>query len=189
MLDRFLEPIEMAGDPLGDGYQAYRMDGHSRPDMRIDVGLGTCNCCDYFLSGSNTVVLIEDTRLIDSMQSYKERYNYIPDEHLNQFVDEQVVQENKIKVYGSMLVLCRLAAKYPEARNMLQPQEKKYEFWLVTSDIDIETTEDMLQLDSKKDLLFNGLRSVLTGKLLHNVAIIPSSDLLKSRLAEHAINP
>ena len=188
MLDRFLEPIRVAGESLGEGYQAYRMDGHSRPDMRIDVGLGTCNCCDYFLSGSNTVVLIEDTRLIDSMQSYKERYNSIPDEHLiNKFVDERVVQENRIKVYGSMLVLCRLAAKYPEARNMLQPQEKKYEFWLVTSGI--ETTEYMLQLDNKKDLLFNGLSSVLTGKLIHNVDIIPSSDLLKSRLAEHAINP
>ena len=186
MLDRFLEPIEMAGDPLGDGYQAYRMDGHPKPDMRIDVGLGTCNCCDYFLSGSNTVVLIEDTRLIDSMQRQKELHNYIPDEHLNKFVEERVVQENRIKVYGSMLVLCRLAAKYEEARNMLQPQEKKYEFWLVTSGI--ETTEDMLQLDSKKDLLFNGLSSVLTGKLIHNVDIIPSPDLLKSRLAEYAVN-
>ena len=186
MLDRFLESIRVAGESLGEEYQAYRMDGHSRPDMRIDVGLGTCNCCDYFLSGSNTVVLIEETRLIDSMQSQKNQYSYIPDEHLDQFVEERVVQENRIKVYGSMLVLCRLADKYEEARNMLQPQEKKYEFWLVTSGI--ETTEDMLQLDSKKDLLFNGLRSVLTGKVIDNVDIIPSSDHLKSKLAEHAVN-
>ena len=185
MLDRFLESIRVAGESLGEGYQAYRMDGHSRPDMRIDVGLGTCNCCDYFLSGSNTVVLIEETRLIDSMQSQKVQYNYIPDEHLDQFIEERVVQENRIKVYGSMLVLCRLAAKYAEARNMLQPQEKKYEFWLVASGMN--TTEDSIQLDNKKDLLFNGLRSVLTGKIIDNVDIIPS-DQLASKLAEYSAN-
>ena len=181
MLDRFLESIRVAGESLGEEYQAYRMDG--KPDMRIDVGLGTCNCCDYFLSRGNTVVLIEETRLIESMQSQRDQYNYIPDNYLERFVDERVVQENRIKVYGSMLVLCRLADKYAEARNVLQPQAKKYEFWLVTSGI--ETTEDLIQLDSKKDLLLNGLRSVLTGQIMDNVDIIPS-DQLASTLAEYS---
>ena len=184
-LDRFLEAIRVAGQSLGEEHQAYRMDGHTKPDMRIDVGLGTCNCCDYFLSRGNTVVLIEETRLIESMQSQRDQYHYIPDNYLERFVDERVVQENRIKVYGSMLVLCRLAAKYVEARNMLQPQTKKYEFWLVTSNI--QTPEDSLQLDSKKDLLFDGLRSVLTGQIVDNVDIIPS-DHLAPKLAEYAAN-
>ena len=184
MLDRFLESIRVAGESLGEEHQAYRMDGTSPDrDMRKEAGLGTCNCCDYFLSGSDTVVLIEETRLIDSMQSQKEQYNYIPDEHLDQFVEERVVQENRIKVYGSMLVLCRLAAVCQEAQTLLQA--KKYEFWLVTSGI--ETTEDLIQLDSKKDLLFNGLRSVLTGQIIDNVDIIPS-DQLASKLAGYAAN-
>ena len=41
-LEKFLEPIELAGTPLKD-HRAYRMDGESpQPDMRKDVGLGPC---------------------------------------------------------------------------------------------------------------------------------------------------
>ena len=56
-LEKFLEPIELAGTPLQD-HHAYRMDyKQSRPDMRLEVGLGTCNCCDYFMLSQDDTIL------------------------------------------------------------------------------------------------------------------------------------
>ena len=76
-LEKFLEPIELAGTPLQD-HHAYRMDyKQSRPDMRLEVGLGTCNCCDYFmLSQDDTIILIEETRLIDQHRDLQNEYHY-----------------------------------------------------------------------------------------------------------------
>ena len=59
---QFLEEIEIADRPLGSRYKAYRMDGgRQKPDMRAEIGLGTCHCCDYFKMRGNVIILIEDT--------------------------------------------------------------------------------------------------------------------------------
>ncbi len=109
--DQFLEPIKVAGESLGDIHQAYRMDGNSpKPDMRRDAGLGTCNCCDYFMfAEDHIVVLIEETRLLEQVENLKIQYDYLEDNDKEKFVKKYIRQENKLKVYGSMLVLCRLA--------------------------------------------------------------------------------
>ena len=42
------------------------MDGMCpEPNMRSTVGLGDCNCCDYFASKDNIIVLIEETQLME----------------------------------------------------------------------------------------------------------------------------
>ena len=79
MLDKFLEPIVVAGRPLGGthphtGWTAT----HQLPDMRIKAGLGSCNCCDYFMHGNNdTVVLIEETQLVRQIKELKSQYRYL----------------------------------------------------------------------------------------------------------------
>ncbi len=48
--EEYSEPIRIAGRVLDEGLQAYRMDSaENNKEMRIDVGLDTCSCCDYFL--------------------------------------------------------------------------------------------------------------------------------------------
>ena len=102
-LNKFLEPIEIAGKPLDKKFQAYRMDG--QPDMRKDAELGTCACCDYFVTNTDSIVLIEETELLKSIQGWKKEVEYLNDNDQKNFVDEKVKTENRLKVYGALLLL------------------------------------------------------------------------------------
>ena len=186
MLDKYLEPIEVAGQPLGEKHQAYRMDGTSpQPDMRKEAGLGTCNCCDYFMLRKDAAaILIEETSLMGQIKNLKSEYRYLQVDDQTEFVNKYIRDENKLKVYGSMLVLCRLAAACKEAKQMLKT--KKYRFWLVVSGMN--TQEEKIVFDNLRDRLSNELRSVLTGKILDDVEIIPSS-VFAAKLSQHAPTP
>ena len=75
-LKRYLVPITVADEDLGDSYHAYKMDNEAGPDMRIDVGLGTCNCCDYFQIIDNKIYLIEEKQFV-------EQYKHLKSQHKN----------------------------------------------------------------------------------------------------------
>ena len=45
------------------------------PDMRTHVGLGSCNCCDYFLIHEDKVVLVEETQLADTIKAIGKKYS------------------------------------------------------------------------------------------------------------------
>ena len=156
-LREFLELIEVAGEPLGKEHKAYRMDGEApRPDMRRKADLGPCNCCDYFIFSKedDSVVLIEETQLIRQIKHLKSKFNYLKDSDQIEFIKRSIREENKLKVYGSMLVLCRLASV---CKNL--HQTKKYKFWLIASGI--ESEEDTILIDNLKDRLLNDLRTVI----------------------------
>ena len=72
-LKQFLEPIKIADKTIGNKYKAYKMDSScEKNDMRKMVGLGTCHCCDYFLSKDGFVILIEETRLLKRVDKIRE---------------------------------------------------------------------------------------------------------------------
>ena len=64
--DKFLETIKLAEKAMEGGQEAYKMDS-DKNGMRHFVGLGECNCFDYFLPCKNSIALIEETRLKESM--------------------------------------------------------------------------------------------------------------------------
>ena len=173
-LSKFLQPIELAGTPL-QNHHAYRMDDTKQSNMRKDVGLGTCNCCDYFLISNGTVVLVEETQLLQQIEDLKNEYNYLRGTDQTEFIKKDIRRENWLKAYGSMLVLCRLASVCKEARNLLGT--KKYKFWLVVSDTnmtDAEEFEAKIIFDHLKDNLYRDLKSLLSGKIVADVEIVPS---------------
>ena len=174
-LKKFLQPITLAHKPL-QNHQAYRMDDTSeQSDMRKDVGLGTCNCCDYFLISNGTVVLIEETQLLRHIKRLKNKYNYLRGTDQMDFMKEDIRRENWLKAYGSMLVLCRLVAVCKEAKDLFGT--KKYKFWLVVSDTnmtDAEESDAQIIFDHLKDNLYLDLKSLLSGKIVADVEIIPS---------------
>ena len=182
-LEKFLEPIELGGTPLED-HHAYRMDyKQSHPDMRLEVGLGTCNCCDYFmLSKDDTIILIEETRLIEQHRNLQNEYHYLESTDQKQFIDRYIRQENQLKAYGSVLVLCRLSAVCEDAKELLEA--KKYKFWLIVSGMN-ETQDTIFFNNLKIDLLSN-LRSVLSRQIVDEVEILPADEFV-SKLSEHAI--
>ena len=186
-LSKFLQPIRLARKPL-QNHRAYRMDDTSeQSDIRKEVGLGTCNCCDYFLISNGTVVLIEETRLLQKIEDLKNEYNYLRGTDQMDFIKEDIRRENWLKAYGSMLVLCRLVAVCKEARNLLGT--KKYKFWLVVSDTnmtDAEEFEANMIFDHLKDNLYLDLKSLLSGKIVDDVEIVPSPDLFVRKLPKQA---
>ena len=169
-LSKFLQPITLAGESLPD-HRAYRMDDTSEhSDMRKDVGLEPCNCCDYFLISDGVVVLIEETELRRQIEDLKNEYHYLSGTDQTEFIDEKILRENRLKAYGSMLVLCRLVAINTEARNLLGT--KKYKFWLVVSDEYGPQTARFFR--NWKDRFVNDLKSGLGKEIVDDVEIVPS---------------
>lgn len=189
-LEKFLEPIEIAGSPL-ENHRAYRMDGTSpKPDMRQEAKLGTCKCCDYFkFDDDDTIVLIEETQLMKKITDLKSEYHYLEDNHQTEFVRKHIRDENKLKVYGAMLVLCRLAAVCENVKDLLQTKNgklKKYKFWLVVSGMETEDAARMF--DHLKGQLRKELRSTLRDKILGRVEILPSHAFV-TKLSEQSATP
>ena len=184
-LDKFLEPIEIAGKPPDEKYQAYRMDdGSDKPDMRKDAGLGECNCCDYFVTNTDSIILIEETKLLESIKSWKNGIQYLNDDDQKNFVSEKVKTENRLKVYGSLLVLSRLINKCAEVSNLVG--EKKYCFWLVVSGL--STPEDKIYIDNLKDHFTTSLGAALSREVIDKVEVFPSN-YLEGKLSANAATP
>ena len=182
-LDSFREKHNVSS---GKGFEAFRMDSTKKaeglPDMRTHVGLGSCNCCDYFLIHENKVVLVEETQLADTIKTIGKKYSYLNEPHRQKFTVDCVRQENYLKVYGALLVLCRLAAKCREASSLMQ--DKKHDFYLVIKGM--ETEEAKRMFDNLKESLQRQLQSVLTPAVMDNVEVIPSRELLADKLSQHA---
>ena len=182
MLDRFLEPIEMAGVPIGQRYQAYKMDRDKGDDMRRAAGVGKCNCYDYFITQGNVAVLIEETQFSRGYKDLLKKYDYLPEPIRKRHVEGLIRTENRLKAYGSLLVLYRLAAVSSEVRLLLQT--KKYKFWIVASDA--KGSQDTVFINNMEIQLRAELLSVL--KLLtvkskrEAFQIIPTKEKLKEKL-------
>lgn len=173
-LRQFREPIEVADQPIGANYTAYRMDGagSERPDMRLEIGLGTCHCCDYFTIQENSVLLIEETHLLKTIEKYQSEYDsMLEGEKKDRFVNRRIRDENTLKVYGSLLVLCRWAARHNEVAE--STSGKKHNFWLVVSDA--ESADDQIALADIQPILFQSLRSALRGNLIGEVEVLTPS--------------
>ena len=155
---------------MDDRHKAYKMDGEKR-GMRSFVGLGSCNCCDYFLTHGNAVIIIEETRLSESMQSYRDVYNYLDKEDREDFAIKRTREEIRLKAYGSMLVLCRLTEKCPDARNLFQ--NKKYHFWLVAS----AGIGDQKAVDNLHDTALSMLRGALSTEIVDVVEVLSPENL------------
>ena len=170
-LSKFLQPITLAGESLPD-HRAYRMDDTSEhSDMRKDVGLEPCNCCDYFLISDGTVVLIEETQLLRQMKNKKKEYHYLSATDQKEFIEKKIIlQENRLKAYGSMLVLCRLATVCKDAKDLLGT--KKYKFWLVVSDRYWPQNARLFR--NWKGRFFNDLKDILGKEIVDDVEIVPS---------------
>ncbi len=162
-LDKYLMPITLAGYPLDNGVQAYKMDctkDHS--DMRKDVGLGTCNCCDFFQIHEGNILLIEETQLFDSFKDLKIQGLQ------NKEIIRRILLENRLKVYGSMLVLCRLVMKFNSKCSF---SENKHFVFVILVSSQIKNEEDSRFFDDLSTRIRDDLRSSLTKEIVSDVEI------------------
>ena len=182
-LSEFAEPIESICGSL----KAYRMDNTIAtgvPDMRSAAGLGTCECCDYVTvsKDNQSVVLIEETDLGGTIIGFKEKYDYLNDDDQVELLYDTVLRENRLKLYGSILVLCRLSSSRDDVKAFLPNNE--FQFWLVTT---TDSSGAVILMDHLTDRLRNFLKSPLTKEMMNVVDIIPSTKLAE-KLSDEAID-
>ena len=176
-LSQFAEPIESAG-----GVKAYRMDSTTEgSNMRSAAGLGTCECCDYVTvsKDNQSVVFIEETDLESTIVDFKERYDYLSDDDQVDLLYDEVLKEHRLKLYGSMLVLCRLSCSQDEVKEFLP--ENEFQFWLVTTPA---SSDSVILMDHLTDNLRGFLKSPLTKEMMDVVDIIPSTELAERLSAQ-----
>ncbi len=179
-LSQFAEPIRSAGG----GFKAYRMDSTVKEsDMRRAAGLGTCECCDYVTvsKDNQSVVFIEETDLESKIIDFKERYDYLSDADQVDLLYDEVLKEHRLKLYGSMLVLCRLSCSQDEVKEFLP--ENEFQFWLVTTPA---SSDSIILMDHLTDNLRGFLKSPLTKEMMDVVDIIPSTKLAE-KLSDEAM--
>ena len=179
-LDRFIEPITVAKQPIGSKYTAYRIDSTDKnKNMRKMVDLGTCHCCDYFQLKNDVVILIEETQLLEKIEGIKDQYSYLNDDDKTEIANNRIRDRMQLKAYGTMMILSRLVEKFSSARKLIE--NKKCRFWLVASGISSE--DDKKFFDNRKDFLRSALKDVLGGKILDDVDVF-SSENLPSKLSQ-----
>ncbi len=180
-LNKYLSPITVAGKHLGK-FKAYKMDNTS-PDsnMRKDVGLGTCNCCDYFQFKSGKVWLIEETDLtrtyLDQMKNA--HYSQLRQSVRKKLIEDRIRDENRLKVYGSMLVLCRLATKYDCVSEKLK--DKPVIFHLIDSHV--QPDDGLRFYDNFSSKISQDLKGLLSSQLVEDVEIL-NSIMMQEKLSD-----
>ena len=109
--------------------KAYRMDGTTPgKNMRSPARLGTISCCDYlYISDEENFSLIEDTQMGKKTWALLEEYQSLNESSRLEYIKERIRREISLKVYGSMLMLCRLCKDGPN----------RCMFWLVINDADM----------------------------------------------------
>ena len=150
--------------------------------MRKDVGLGTCNSCDYFQINDKDVWLIEETDLQQTQSDLKKKpeYRRLNNSERRELIDKLIRDENRLKVYGSMLILCRLAAKSECASNKLK--DKPVTFLLIDSHV--QHDEGLRYFDNISAKLSGDLKSLLSAEIVEGVQILNSKMMLK-KLSEY----
>ncbi len=152
--------------------QAFRMDGEGDKDMRPLAGLGTCKICDYFIIRDDTVILVEETDIVAKKHQLDEICaEWENRKNAEDFIDKSMRDENVLKVFGSLLVLCRLASKCEDVKNIFH--KNKYDFWLVDDEQRPKLRDSIIAEDNFRNRLRKHLASALTDKALGKVSVFP----------------
>lgn len=173
-LSKFKEKMCPAGNHQALDVFAYRMDGNDKiKPMATYADLGTPSCCDYLYIDNNKTVLIEDTHLGKQIENFKLELKTFTEKEL--FVKKLLKQENCLKVYGALLILCRLSEKHKNISKELKGKE--FSFWFVIND-----EEDIKAMDNMEivDFLETALKGTLRGaKLVRETKVLFLSELRK----------
>ncbi|CAJ2376793.1 MAG: hypothetical protein IBGAMO2_460002 [Arenicellales bacterium IbO2] len=189
-LAQFLEEIKVANISIGK--KGYRMDGTGPNSMRHHANLGSGNCCDYLIKNEESFVLIEETQLSGTIQKYKDAYPDLSGKALLDLTVQLIRDENRLKVFFALLVLCRLEAKYPKFKQITHAKKrrvwgfkrtthaKKFHVWLVVT----IARSNMIVLQHVKNRLPGALGGTI-GKDMESFEVVLGKSL-KSKISAYA---
>lgn len=190
----YYQPVVVNNTVVNANCKAYCMDRQQKNDkfnMAKHVGLNSCAHCDYFVFGKQSVIFMELTSNLDMKETLRNKYsevkwNEIPDSaDMNKLMSacfhESVANENMVKMYGSMVILCWFAQKCQDMCKKFY-ERREYEFWLIID----EDRKDIKGIDKMKKRLQDKLCGS-SGKQFNVKAKIFSSDKIETEIKKHAV--
>ncbi len=108
--------VELQNPPTG--IKAIKVDGKTESSngrsLYAEVGCGSCHCCDYILlkregEKGKRIHFIEISDLGEKEHFLHKKYRYVKNqENRRRIVREEIIREQVLKVYGSLVVFLRL---------------------------------------------------------------------------------
>lgn len=145
-LDYFLGSLEVQhvnGDIRDLSVQAYAVDkpcGDDGIKLKDQFEMGQFHSCDYIIAkkDKDKVLLIEDSNLGKGKKDLEKKYlpfmrqSSKARKKLSEKVVEKIRDENRLKAYASLLLLCRLISEDSGAKKLIAG--KKIHFWVIVTD-------------------------------------------------------
>lgn len=189
------------------GYYAYCIDGGDSREESLDmaryVGCASFHCCDYFEVADNTVYLIEFTTSFGEQairETNKQMANLLSlAEKISQnesaffkdaqrllrhaSIGENIITESKLKIYGTLFILCRFAQGCKSMKKFIYG--KKCKFLLVSKD---GRKNNLRAMDTGRAKIEKTLRNAMPG-IITGASIITykSTDDLEQQLSKLSI--
>ena len=145
-LQYFFGPLEVERlnkDVQKFSVQAYAVDkpcGEEGIRLKDQFEMGSFHSCDYILAeeSKDKVLLIEDSNLRKAKEDLENQcFRFIPDddhtrESFSRKIREKIRDEQRLKAYASLLLLCRLVSKDADAKKLIG--DKEIHFWVIVTD-------------------------------------------------------
>ena len=123
--------------------RAYAVDkpcGRDGIKLKDQFEMGNFHSCDYILAkeSRDKVLLIEDSNLKEKKGDLeKECLRFMPDDDqtrkiLSRKIMNKIRDEQRLKAYASLLLLCRLISIDADAKKLIG--NKKIHFWVIVTD-------------------------------------------------------
>lgn len=171
-LQYFFGPLEVEHlnkDVQKFSVQAYAVDkpcGKEGIRLKDQFKMGSFHSCDYILAEENKdkVLLIEDSNLERVKRNLEEEclcfmLNKDQDrKNLSRKVREKIRDEQRLKAYASLLLLCRLTSKDTDAKKLIG--DKEIHFWVIVTD---GVASDFRVFDEIRSNLMGCLKPLVSG--------------------------
>lgn len=115
------------------------------PVLRNELKMGSCHCCDYIIPRKDEVLLLEDSNLKEKKKQLEYEWLYfgkfIREEEIKNIFSKKlrekvlgiIKNEQLLKAYASLWLLCRLVSQNTEAKELME--NKPIGFVVIINDI------------------------------------------------------
>ncbi len=115
------------------------------PVLRKELKMDNCHCCDYIVPKENKVLLLEDSNLKEKKKQLEYEWlcfrEFMGEEEIRNLFSKKLQEkilkiiknEQLLKAYASLLLLCRLISQNIEAEELMK--NKKIWFVVIINDI------------------------------------------------------
>ena len=104
--------------------------------LKNQLMMDSFNCCDYIFVAEKTIFLLEDSNLKAKKDDLQTNcLCLVNDEAVKEKLLRKIIKNEQIlKAYAGLLLLCRLTSQSKEAMDLMKGKEKH--FWVIINDAD-----------------------------------------------------